>query len=68
MEFELVKISGETPESRAAENLISSLQRTVPENAKGKITILSGVNIPSGEISDIDILVVGEFENCILNP
>ena len=64
LEFELIKISGETPESQAAESLISSLKKTTPENTKGKITILTGVNIPSGEVSDIDILVIGEFENC----
>ncbi len=57
-------MSGECCEADAARELRDIILRTIPDEATGSIDIISGVNLPFGKVSDIDILVTAELDNC----
>lgn len=56
----------ENSESRAAEFLKACIEKSIPAEAIGEIHIITGVNIPFGKVSDIDILLVVNIANCTI--
>lgn len=57
-------INGDCAEAHAAETMVEVIKNTIPSTTTGTIDIISSVNVPFGEVADIDILVVAELENC----
>lgn len=53
-------------ESKAALSLRELIQNTLPLETSGTIDIIPNVTIPNGKVADIDILVVGQLQNCFI--
>lgn len=66
LQINLYPLSGKCSEADAAKLLSEMISKTIPSAAKGTIDILSGVNIPFGRVSDIDILLVADLHDCHL--
>lgn len=66
LQINLYPLSGKCSEADAAKLLGDIISKTIPSAAKGTIDILSGVNIPFGRVSDIDILLVANLHDCHL--
>lgn len=59
-------IDDENNEYRAALKLRDCILETIPEEAIGEMHIVTGVNVPFGKVSDIDILLVANIDNCFI--
>lgn len=66
LQINLYPLSGKCSEADAAKLLSEMISKTIPSASKGTIYILSGVNIPFGRVSDIDILLVADLHDCHL--
>lgn len=59
-------MNGDCSESKAAETMRNYIESTFPIEGEGTIDIISGLNLPFGDVSDIDILVIANLHNCII--
>lgn len=51
-------------ETRAAFSLKELFETSLPPDATGTIDIIPNLNIPFGNVADIDLLVIGQLNNC----
>jgi hypothetical protein len=58
-----IKIKGQsdTDEYKAAQELKSIFERSIPQGIEGEITIVSNVTLFGQEVKDIDLVVLGKF-------
>lgn len=64
MDIRLHKLNGNSNEAQAADVMIEYIRRTIPEGTQGTIDIITGAYLPFSEVSDIDILIVANLQNC----
>lgn len=57
-------LNGDCTEANAARLMVEFIENTIPAMTEGTIDVISGVNVPFGRVSDIDILVVADLKNC----
>lgn len=60
-------MNGDSSESRAIETMKEYIDSTCPNGVEGTIDLISGLNLPFGDVSDIDILVIANLRNCNIN-
>ena len=57
-------MNGDSNEARAAFVMREYIKQTIPTGTSGTIDIIAGAFLPFAEVSDIDLLIVANLQNC----
>ena len=64
MDIRLHIMNGDSNEARAAFVMREYIKQTIPTGTSGTIDIIAGAFLPFAEVSDIDLLIVANLQNC----
>lgn len=67
MDIRLHIMNGDSNEARAALVMREYIEQTIPAYTSGTIDIIAGAYLPFAEVSDIDLLIVANLQNCHLS-
>lgn len=65
--IELKGANEQSSEYKAAKSLKDSFRRSLPKEATGEILIVPSAIFYGSQVKDVDILIVGQLENCMVD-